>query len=125
MGTWPAETSQRRARRGLIGVLLAIVVYSGALVLILRLSLPAPALVFPLLALLAGAMGGVAFPLALALIRTRGSAGRGAGMLYGADLVGGCLGALFGAAVLIPVFGIPQTCAAVALVAVAGLLALI
>ena len=123
LATWPAKASERRARRALIGVQLAIVVYSGALVLFLRLSLPAPALAFPLLALLAGALGGVAFPLALALIRKRGSAGRGAGMLYGADLVGGCLGALFGAVLLIPVFGIPQTCVATALVALAGLLA--
>jgi hypothetical protein len=46
-------------------------------------------------------------------------------MLYGADLVGGCLGALLGAVLLIPVFGIPQTCAAIALVALAGLLALV
>jgi spermidine synthase len=104
-----------------------LIIYSGALVLVLRLSIPGPALAFPLLALLAGALGGMAFPLALALLRIRGSgsAGRGAGMLYGADLVGGCLGALLGAALLIPVFGIPQTCAAIALVALAGLLVLV
>jgi spermidine synthase len=129
LGTWPPETSKRRARRVLIGVQLALAIYSGVLMLFLRLSLPAPTLVFPLLALLAGALGGVAFPLALALIRIRrsrrGSAGRGAGMLYGADLVGGCLGALLGAVLLIPVFGIPQTCAAIALVALGGLLALV
>ncbi len=93
--------------------------------LILRLSLPAPSLVFPLLALLAGTLAGMAFPLALALVRKRGSSGRTTGMLYGADLVGGCLGALFGAVLLIPVFGIPQTCVAIALVALAGLLALV
>ena len=129
LATWTAEASERRARRALIGLQLAIVVYSGVLVLFLRLSLPAPTLVFPLLALLAGMLGGIAFPLGLALIRIRrsrrGSAGRAAGMLYGADLVGGCLGALLGAVLLIPVFGIPQTCAAIALVALAGLLALV
>ena len=80
---------------------------------------------FPLLALLAGALGGMAFPLSLALLRMRGEAGYAAGLLYGADLVGGCLGALLGAVLLIPVFGIPQTCAAIALVALAGLLALV
>jgi spermidine synthase len=129
LGTWPPETLERRARHTLIGVQLVLAIYSGVLVLFLRLSLPAPTLVFPLLALLAGALGGLAFPLALALIRVRrsrrGSAGRTAGMLYGADLVGGCLGALLGAVLLIPVFGIPQTCAAVALVVLAGLLALV
>jgi len=45
-------------------------------------------------------------------------------MVYGADLVGGCLGALLSAVVLVPLLGIPQTCAVVALVGVAGLLAL-
>ena len=77
-----------------------------------------------LVALLAGALGGMAFPLSLALLRMRGEAGYAAGLLYGADLVGGCLGSLFGAALLIPVFGIPQTCVVVALVSLAGFLAL-
>ena len=85
--------------------------------------IPAPALVFPLLALLAGTLTGMAFPLAVALMR--GSAGRVAGMLYGADLVGGCVGALLTAVLLVPVLGIPQTCAAVALVGLAGLLVLV
>jgi spermidine synthase len=118
-----SETSKRRARRMLIGVQLAIGLYCGVLVLILRLSLPAPSLVFPVLALLAGMLAGMAFPLALALIPKREDSGRATGVLYGADLVGGCLGALFGAVLLIPVFGIPQTCVATALVALAGLLA--
>ena len=46
-------------------------------------------------------------------------------MLYGADLVGGCLGALLAAVLFVPVLGIPQTCAAIALVGLAGLLALV
>ena len=65
----------------------------------------------------------MAFPLAVALMR--GSASRAAGLLYGADLVGGCLGALAGAVLFVPVLGIPQTCAAVALVGVAGVLLLV
>jgi spermidine synthase len=117
-------TSERGAKRTLIGVQLAIALYSGVFVLILQVPLRAPTLVFPLLALLAGALGGIAFPLALTLIRMRGNAGHTAGLLYGADLVGGCLGALLGAVLLVPVLGIPQTCAAVALVALAGVLAL-
>ena len=113
----------RRARRALIAVQVAVAVYSGVFPLVLSLPIPAPALVFPLLALLAGTLTGMAFPLAVAL--TRGSAGRVAGMLYGADLVGGCVGALLAAVLLVPVLGIPQTCAAVALVGLAGLLVLV
>ena len=54
-----------------------------------------------------------------------GGAGRLAGLLYGADLAGGCLGALLGAALFVPVLGIPQTCAAIALAALAGLIVLL
>ena len=63
----------------------------------------------------------MAFPLAVTLWRSGGS--HAAGVLYAADLVGGCLGALLGAVLLVPVLGIPQTCAAVSLVGLAGLLA--
>jgi spermidine synthase len=55
----------------------------------------------------------------------RGSTSRVAGFLYAADLVGGCLGALLGAVLLVPVLGIPQTCVAIALVGLAGLAALV
>ena len=106
----------------MIVVQAAVAVYSGLFPLILSLPIPAPALVFPLLALVAGTLTGMAFPLAVALMR--GSAGRVAGSLYGADLVGGCLGALLGAVLFVPVLGIPQTCVAVALVGLAGLAAL-
>jgi spermidine synthase len=123
LAIWLAA-SEWGAKSKLIGLQLAIALYSGVFVLILWWPLPAPTLVFPILALLAGVLGGIAFPLALALVRMRGDAAYAAGLLYGADLVGGCLGALFGAALLIPVFGIPQTCAVVALVSLAGLLAL-
>jgi predicted membrane-bound spermidine synthase len=68
-------------------------------------------------------LAGMAFPLAVALIQR--NVARGVGMLYGADLVGGCLGALLGAVLFIPVLGIPQTCGVIALVGLAGLLALV
>jgi hypothetical protein len=45
-----------------------------------------------------------------------------AGLLYGADLMGGCVGALVASAVLVPVLGVVQTCLAVALVAGTGVL---
>jgi spermidine synthase len=112
-------------RRALVAAQLGVAIYSGAFPLILSLSLPisAPALVFPLLALVAGGLTGMAFPLAVALMR--GSPARAAGALYGADLVGGCLGALLGAVLFVPLLGIPQTCVAIALVGLAGLLALL
>jgi len=111
------------ARRALIVVQAAVAAYSGVFPLIISLPIPAPALVFPLLALLAGYLTGMAFPLAVALMR--GSAGRVAGLLYGADLVGGCVGALLAAVLFVPVLGIPQTCVAIALVGLAGLAVLV
>jgi hypothetical protein len=51
--------------------------------------------------------------------------GRVAGLIYGADLVGACLGAFLSSALLIPVLGIPQTCYAVALLSLAGVALLI
>lgn len=51
----------------------------------------------------------MAFPLAVAQVRKGGEAGRVTGMLYGADLVGGCLGSPLGAVLLIPLLDIPNT----------------
>ena len=112
-------------RRSLLAVQLSIVVWTGATLLVLSLPAP-PAIAFPLLALATGGLTGMAFPLAVALAQPRPtSTGAGAaGMVYGADLVGGCLGALLSAVVWVPLLGIPQTCAVIALVGVAGLLAL-
>jgi spermidine synthase len=114
--------SGRGDRRALFAVQLSVAIYSGVFPLILSLPTSMPRLVFPLLALIAGGLTGMAFPLAVAL--THGSPARAAGALYGADLVGGCLGALLGAVLFVPLLGIPKTCAAVALVGLAGLLAL-
>ncbi|MGB3903962.1 MAG: hypothetical protein WBB22_03495 [Anaerolineae bacterium] len=69
-------------------------------------ALPWPDLLFPLLALLAGVLGGMEFPLAVHL--TRGSVSRVAGLIYGTDLVGACFGALMSSTLLIPILGIPQ-----------------
>ena len=94
-----------------------------ALGLPLLVSLRPPAWVFPLLALTAGGLTGLAFPVAVACVQ--GETGRVAGLLYGADLVGGCLGAVLASALLVPILGIPQTCLAVALVGLAGLVVLV
>ncbi len=109
------------ARRGLLALMGVLVVGAAILPFLLQRSLPA--LLFPLLALLAGGWGGAVFPLALRA--ERGDVGRAAGRLYGADLAGGCLGALLGGAVFIPLLGIPQTCGVIALVGLAGCLAVI
>jgi spermidine synthase len=86
-------------------------------------ALPLPNLSFPLLTLVVGFLGGMDFPLAAEL--TRGDVGRVAGLIYGADLVGACLGAFLSSALLIPVLGIPQTCYAVALLSLAGVALLV
>lgn len=100
-------------------------------VLLKAAALPWPNLSFPLIILLAGFLGGMDFPLAAELTRasalnsSKGSVGRVAGLIYGADLVGACLGAFLSSALLIPVLGIPQTCYAVALLSLAGMVLLV
>ncbi|MBC7227574.1 MAG: methyltransferase domain-containing protein [Thermoflexales bacterium] len=107
----------RRALAALMGTL----TLAAALPLLLR--WPLPEVVFPLLTLFVGGWGGAAFPVALRA--EEGDVGRAAGRLYGADLVGGCLGALLGGTFFIPLLGIPQTCGVVALVGLAGFLAVV
>ncbi|MFQ6059316.1 MAG: hypothetical protein ACE5MB_10620 [Anaerolineae bacterium] len=102
---------------------------------------------YPFLTLLAGFLGGFDFPLAAELTRLGGlprllaarpqplavtsqqepieGISRVAGLIYGMDLVGACLGALLGSALFIPVLGIPQTCYAVAILSLAGLALLV
>jgi spermidine synthase len=133
--------------RALVGVLAGIAVFSALLPLLFPILPPpvaVPQWLFPPLAFLGGLLGGLVFPLASATRMTYGgplpsgqSAARNppsaishqqsatGGLFYSADLAGGCVGALLGAALLIPILGIPQTCAAIALLAVAGLLAVL
>ncbi|MCJ7621803.1 MAG: hypothetical protein MUP64_16490 [Anaerolineae bacterium] len=54
-----------------------------------------------------------------------GAASRVAGLIYGADLTGACFGALLSSVFLIPILGIPQTCYAVAMLALTGLVLLL
>jgi spermidine synthase len=103
----------------------AIFIYALSLpsLLIAANALPLPDLLFPFLALLAGFLGGMEFPLAVHL--TKGSVGRVAGLIYGTDLVGACFGALLASVLLIPILGIPQTCYALAMSALVGLILLL
>ncbi len=117
---------RKLAHRGIFVSLQGIIfVYTLSLPLLLTAlnALPSADLLFPLLALLAGFLGGLEFPLAVYL--TKGSIGRVAGLIYGTDLVGACFGALLASALLIPILGIPQTCYAVAMSALAGLILLL
>jgi spermidine synthase len=68
-------------------------------------------IVFPLLPIIPGIIGGFQFPLANKLfIDVRGETGIAAGTSYGFDLVGSCVGALLVSVFLIPIIGILNTC---------------
>jgi len=73
-------------------------------------------LAFGLLAAGAGAFVGLAFPLAASAARaSKARLGATAGVLYGADVLGACLGALLSGAFLIPALGLLPACGAAAL----------
>jgi spermidine synthase len=65
--------------------------------------------VFPLLAAVAGALGGFQFVLAAGIFVRDGERRSGLGALYAIDLIGGCAGALLLSGFLIPVFGFWRT----------------
>ena len=126
----PSSESAQRARRRRPRLsprsalaLIALGITLLALSLPGLMSLRPPAWGFPLLALAAGGLTGMAYPVAVACFP--GDTERVAGLLYGADLVGGCLGAVLASVFLVPILGIPQTCVAVALVGLAGVVALL
>jgi spermidine synthase len=67
-------------------------------------------MVFPVLALIAGLMGGYQFPLASRIYFAHAdNSNRGPGTLYALDLAGACLGAVALSAYLLPVFGFLRT----------------
>lgn len=73
-------------------------------------------IIFPFLPIIAGFIGGFQFPLANKIyLGKRDEIGRVAGLSYGMDLLGACLGALLTGAFLVPLLGIPKTCLVVAL----------
>ncbi len=82
--------------------------------------------VFPLLPLVAGFVGGFQFPLAARIyLGGKGEVGRTAGLVYGADLLGACLGALLVSALLIPILGVFATCLAASLLNLAALIVIL
>ncbi len=79
--------------------------------------------VFPYLPVIPGLIGGFQFPLANRLyLKNSGSgAGSSAGVTYGIDLFGACLGAVFVTIFLVPLAGIYMSCFLVAGLNLAGL----
>ena len=74
-------------------------------------------IIFPFLPVIAGIIGGVQFPLANKIyLEDKEKLGQVAGLSYGLDLLGACLGSFLAAAFLIPVLGIFQTCFLVAVI---------
>jgi spermidine synthase len=93
----------------------------------LALLLTISQILFPVLALIAGLMGGYQFPLASRIYFARAdSSNRNPGILYALDLLGACLGAVALSAYLLPVYGFLRTALLMALVNLApsGLAAL-
>jgi len=73
---------------------------------------------FPVLALFCGMLGGFEFPLASRIFFSS-SHGRSPGTLYALDLAGSCLGAVLFSVYLIPVFGFLKTAVLAAIVSLA------
>jgi spermidine synthase len=81
--------------------------------------------VFLIMSFFSGAWIGLQFPLAskiyLATPGKRGTLGHTAGLLYGADLLGGFLGGLFGGIFLLPILGLKESCFMMGLIKMSSL----
>ncbi|NQT75709.1 MAG: hypothetical protein HQ566_04215, partial [Candidatus Omnitrophica bacterium] len=72
---------------------------------------------FAFLPVIAGFIGGFQFPLANKIcLKSSGDAGKTAGILYGVDLFGSCVGGLLVGLLLVPVLGIIETCVLLSIV---------
>ena len=81
---------------------------------------------FAFLPIVAGFIGGFQFPLASKICLGGGQeVGRTAGLLYGIDLLGSCLGALLASAILVPILGMISTLVLVAALNFAALILLL
>jgi spermidine synthase len=146
LGLTIGATLMRRAvRSGGVGRLAFLVIQAtvclypllllGALIMFSRGALSAPSahslefqtqVAFPLLAFVAGLVGGLQFPLANSLLLAdMHSTARVAGYTYGIDLLGSCLGAMLTTAVLVPVLGIPYACVTASLLNMGSFLLLL
>lgn len=83
-------------------------------------------LIFPLLPIIAGLIGGLQFPLANKIyLESKKQVGGVAGLTYGMDLLGACAGAFLASAFLLPLLGIPKTCLVAALLSISSLILLV
>jgi spermidine synthase len=75
---------------------------------------------FLVMSFLCGTLVGLQFPLAIHLYlqthRTQGALGHTAGLLYGADLLGGFFGGLLAGILFLPILGLRETCFMVAII---------
>ena len=75
---------------------------------------------FMVMSFLCGVLVGLQFPLAtkiyLGTSSTGGKFGQTAGLLYGADLLGGFFGGLFGGVLLLPILGLRDSCFMMAII---------
>jgi spermidine synthase len=85
-------------------------------------------IIFLILSFISGLLIGAQFPLAnkiylAADAKPQGSnLGRTAGLLYGADLLGGWIGGIIGGVILLPVLGLIRTCMMIAMLKVSSLI---
>jgi spermidine synthase len=112
------------SRRLLMGSELAIVCFSigcAFLLLAVHEHLGSPGafyinMLFLVVSFICGLLVGSQFPLANKIyLRNSASVSRTAGLLYASDLLGGWLGGIVGAVVLLPVLGLVGTCVTVGL----------
>ena len=83
-------------------------------------------IILPFLPIIAGFIGGFQFPLANKLyLQSRRGLVRAAGLTYGLDLFGSCMGALLVSVFFLPILGIPIVCLMVALLNVVSLVLLL
>jgi len=115
-----------------IKIELAIVLFSGILPVIFLLFHPyldrpivffLLQIVFLVLSCLSGLLVGVQFPLANKMyLGSSPNLSRTAGLLYGADLLGGWLSGIFGGVVLLPVLGLLRSCMVVVMLKLSSLI---
>jgi len=79
-------------------------VYFAVIILLAFLKIPGARVLIPFLIFFGGFMGGLHFPLSIAILRRRR-----AGIVYGVDLIGSSLGALITSILLIPILGVVFT----------------
>lgn len=84
---------------------------------------------FLTMSFLSGVLVGLEFPLATKIYLATSSRGRTfsqtAGLLYGADLLGGFFGGLFGGVLLLPILGLKESCSTMAIIKMSSLLLLL